>query len=227
MSTDSMVQLENVSRTYRTGSVSVEALKPVDLEIQAGAYVAVMGPSGSGKTTLLHVLGCLDRPTTGRYLLDGRDTSSLGDRDLAQVRNQTIGFVFQRFHLLRDETAERNVALPLLYAGLRRRTRRTRAAEALARVGLGHRGHHLPGRLSGGEQQRVALARALVKQPRLLLADEPTGNLDSASGMRVLDLVDEANASGTTVVLITHEHEVATRASRRLHIRDGLVSEGP
>ncbi len=219
------VELSGVSRTYVGGATPVAALKPVDLRVASGAYVAVTGPSGSGKTTLLHVLGCLDRPTTGRYRLDGRDVGGLSDRELAAIRNREIGFVFQRFHLLRDETALGNVALPLLYAGLPRRERRRRAGEALEAVGLATRAAHLPGRLSGGEQQRVALARALVKQPRLLLADEPTGNLDTASGARVLDLVDEANRRGATVVLITHEIAVAERAGRRLHILDGVVSE--
>jgi putative ABC transport system ATP-binding protein len=205
--------------------VAVEALKPVSLAVEAGAYVAVTGPSGSGKSTLLHVLGCLDRPTAGRYLFDGRDVASLDDRDLAALRGSTIGFVFQRFHLLRDETAERNVELPLLYAGVERAERRRRVAAALASVGLAERVGHRPGQLSGGEQQRVALARALVKGPRLVLADEPTGNLDSGSGSRVLALLDEENARGTTVVLITHDPAVAAHARRRLTIHDGRVSE--
>jgi putative ABC transport system ATP-binding protein len=220
-----IVRLEGAARTYRNGPVSVEALKPVDLALAAGEYVAVTGPSGSGKSTLLHLLGCLDRPTAGRYLLEGRDVSTLSDRELAAVRNAAIGFVFQRFHLLRDETAARNVELPLLYAGLARSERRRRAEEALGWVGLEARAGHVPGRLSGGEQQRVALARALVKRPRLLLADEPTGNLDRASGGRVLDLVGEANGRGATVVLITHDAEVAGRARKRLSILDGTVTE--
>jgi putative ABC transport system ATP-binding protein len=219
-----LIRLEGAARTYKTGPVPVEALKPVDLVVPEGAYVAVTGPSGSGKSTLLHILGCLDRPTAGRYLLDGRDVSGLSDRELAAVRNRTIGFVFQRFHLLRDETARRNVELPLLYAGLGRAERRARAEAALADVGLASRGGHLPGQLSGGEQQRVALARALVKRPRLLLADEPTGNLDTASGARVMDILDAQNAAGTTVVLITHEEELAAHAGRRLVIRDGALS---
>jgi putative ABC transport system ATP-binding protein len=221
-----LVVLEGAGRTYEGGGVPVEALRPVDLVVEAGEYVAVTGPSGSGKSTLLHVLGCLDRPTVGRYLLEGRDVSGLADRELAAVRNRAIGFVFQRFHLLRDETALRNVALPLLYAGLPREERRRRAHEALVAVGLGDRADHLPGQLSGGEQQRVALARALVKEPRLLLADEPTGNLDSASGARVLSLVDAANARGTTVVLITHDPAVAAHARRHLFIRDGFLRDG-
>jgi putative ABC transport system ATP-binding protein len=220
-----VVQLEGVSRIYRSGPQPLEALKPVDLEVARGDYVAITGPSGSGKTTLLHILGCLDRPTAGRYRLEGRDVSALSDSELAAVRNRAIGFVFQRFHLLRDETALANVSLPLLYGGLGRRERHRRAREALEQVGLEARAEHLPGKLSGGEQQRVALARALVKRPRLLLADEPTGNLDTASGARVLDLVDRANADGATVVLITHEADVAARARRRLTILDGAVRE--
>jgi putative ABC transport system ATP-binding protein len=221
-----LVRLEGASRTYRGGGVAVEALRPVDLSVVAGEYVAVSGPSGSGKSTLLHVIGCLDRPTGGRYLLEGRDVTSLPDRDLAAVRGRTIGFVFQRFHLLRDETALRNVQLPLLYAGVPRAERLARAAEALDAVGLAARVDHRPGRLSGGEQQRVALARALVKRPRLLLADEPTGNLDSASGAQVLSLVDALNARWTTVILITHDAAVAAHARRRLSIRDGVVRDG-
>jgi putative ABC transport system ATP-binding protein len=225
--TDPVIRLEGASKTYRSGPVPVHALLPTDLVVGAGEYVAVMGPSGSGKSTLLHLLGCLDRPTSGRYLLAGRDVSALADRDLAAVRNAYIGFVFQRFHLLRDEPAVRNVELPLMYAGLPRPERRRRALEALDRVGLAGRADHAPGELSGGEQQRVALARALVKGPRLLLADEPTGNLDSESGTRILSLVDAQSAMGTTVVLITHDPEVARHARRRLNLKDGRLSEGP
>jgi putative ABC transport system ATP-binding protein len=216
--------LDGAGRTYSSGKLSVEALHPVDLCLGRGDFVAVTGPSGSGKSTLLHLLGCLDRPTAGRYLLEGRDVSALPDRDLAAVRNRLIGFVFQRFHLLRDESALHNVELPLLYAGVPRAERRGRAEAALAAVGLGDRGHHQPGELSGGEQQRVALARALVKEPRLLLADEPTGNLDTASGARVLDLLEAENARGTTIVLITHDPEVAGRARLRLAMRDGRLT---
>ncbi len=223
--TSHAVALEGASRTYGSGSLKVHALRPTDLVINRGEYMAITGPSGSGKSTLLHILGCLDRPTTGRYLFDGRDVSALSDLELAAIRNQTIGFVFQRFHLLRDESARRNVELPLLYGGLLRRERRSRALAALDQVGLAPRATHTPGKLSGGEQQRVALARALVKNPSLLLADEPTGNLDLASGNAVLDLIDRANESGTTVVIITHAEDVAARAKRRVWIRDGVVSE--
>jgi len=221
---DTLAFLDGAARTYHSGSLSVEALRPVDLCLRRGDFVTVMGPSGSGKSTLLHLLGCLDRPTQGRYVLEGRDVSRLADRDLAAVRNRIIGFVFQRFHLLRDETALRNVELPLLYAGVPRAERRRRAGAALESVGLGPRARHRPGELSGGEQQRAALARALVKQPRLLLADEPTGNLDTASGARVLELIAEENRRGTTIVLITHDPEVAGRAPVRLAMRDGVLS---
>ncbi len=222
--TDTLAVLDGAGRTYQAGSVAVEALRPQDLIIRRGDYIAVMGPSGSGKSTLLHVLGCLDRPTAGRYLLEGRDISRLADRELAAVRNLQIGFVFQRFHLLRDESALRNVELPLLYAGIARSERRQRAAEALEAVGLAPRARHEPGRLSGGEQQRVALARALVKRPRLLLADEPTGNLDTVSGARILELIEAQNGHGTAVVMITHDPEVAARAATRLLMRDGRMS---
>jgi putative ABC transport system ATP-binding protein len=222
-----LVRLEAVTRTYRSEAAEVHALRALDLTLDGGEYLADTGPSGSGKSTLLHLLGCLDRATSGRYLLLGRDVTTLPDRELAGVRNRLIGFVFQRFHLLRDQSALRNVELPLLYAGVSRAERRRRATDALGAVGLGERLSHAPGRLSGGEQQRVALARALVKRPRLLLADEPTGNLDSASGTRVMDLVDGVRATGAAVVLITHDPDLAARASRRLALRDGVGLEGP
>ena len=217
--------LEGASRTYRSRGVPVEALRATDLVLRGGDHVAIMGPSGSGKSTLLHLLGCLDRPTTGRYLFEGRDVATVPDPELAALRGSRIGFVFQRFHLLRDETAVRNVELPLLYQNLPRKERRARASAALERVGLASRLTHRPGQLSGGEQQRVALARALVKRPTLLLADEPTGNLDSESGARVLELLDDVQAEGTTVVLITHDVDVAAHARRRVTIRDGVVTE--
>ncbi len=220
---EALAVLEGVGRSYRSGAVAVDALKPLDLCVHRGDFLAVMGPSGSGKSTLLHVLGCLDRPTAGRYLLNGHDVSRMPDRELAEVRNATIGFVFQRFHLLADESALRNVELPLLYGGVPRAERRVRASEALASVGLEDRVAHRPGELSGGEQQRVALARALVKRPRLLLADEPTGNLDTAAGGRVLERIAEESRRGMTVILITHDPEVAARAGRTLMMRDGTL----
>lgn len=220
-----LLDLRGVARTYRSGPVVVEALKPVTLAVAAGACVAVTGPSGSGKSTLLHVLGCLDRATAGTYRLDGRDVTTLSDRDLAAVRNQTIGFVFQRFHLLRDETALRNVELPLLYGGVGRQERRARAREILDMVGLADRARHLPGQLSGGQRQRAAIARALVTQPRMLLADEPTGNLDQTTGAEVMDVFDALNGIGQTVIIVTHDAAVAAHARRVVRIVDGLVSE--
>ncbi len=221
-----LILLEAASRTYRSGALDVEALRSTTVSVERGDYVALTGPSGSGKSTLLHLLGCLDRPTAGRYVLDGRDVSRLSDAELAAVRNRTIGFVFQRFHLLRDETAARNVELPLIYSGLSRADRQRRSLLALEEVGLSARANHRPGQLSGGEQQRVALARALVKEPRLLLADEPTGNLDSTAGGSVLSLIDTWNRTGVTVILNTHDAGVAAHARRRWSIKDGVLSEG-
>ena len=223
--TEPLVRLDGVSRTYGEGRLAVHALRALDLRVEPGELLAVTGPSGSGKSTLLHVLGCLDRPSAGAYHLEGRDVARFSDAELAEVRNRLIGFVFQRFHLLRDETASRNVELPLLYAGVRSAERRSRALAALEEVGLSDRAEHLPGQLSGGEQQRVALARALVKSPRLLLADEPTGNLDAANGRTVLELIDRLRARGVTVILITHDPTVAARAGRRLRIEHGVVTE--
>ncbi len=223
--TEALVRLTGVSRTYGEGRLAVHALRALDLRVAPGEFLAVTGPSGSGKSTLLHVLGCLDRPSSGAYQLEGRDVARFSDAELAEVRNRLIGFVFQRFHLLRDETARRNVELPLLYAGVPSAERRRRAQAALEEVGLADRTDHLPGQLSGGEQQRVALARALVKAPRLLLADEPTGNLDAANGRAVLELIDRLRARGVTVILITHDPSVAARAGRRLRIDHGVVSE--
>lgn len=224
MSGEPLIHLEGVARTYAEGVAHVRALLPTDLVVAAGEHVAVMGPSGSGKSTLLHILGCIDRPTAGRYRFEGHDTTAWDDAALSLHRGRTIGFVFQRFHLLRDATALENVELPLLYQGLGRRERRQRAREALDRVGLTARWQHEPGRLSGGEQQRVALARALVKEPRLLLCDEPTGNLDSETGRGVLELLEARAREGTTLITITHDPEVAARAPRRLYLRDGVLA---
>jgi putative ABC transport system ATP-binding protein len=218
------VEANDVTREYRLDGVAVPALRGVTLTVPAGEYLAIVGPSGSGKSTLMHLLGGLDRPTSGRLLIGGRDVSRLTAPDMAQLRNRTIGFVFQSFHLLPRTTAVDNVALPLIYAGVRSGERRRRAAEMLDRVGLGHRLAHRPNQLSGGEQQRVAIARALIGSPTLLLADEPTGNLDSATGAEVLALLESLNAeSGVAVVLVTHDHEVADRARRQVRMRDGLV----
>jgi putative ABC transport system ATP-binding protein len=218
-----VIDLEGVRKTYSNGSLSVEALRGIDLSIDAGEYVAIMGPSGSGKSTLMHIIGCLDILTEGRYVLAGEDVSSLSEDALAEIRNRRIGFVFQQFNLLPTLNAWRNVELPLCYAGIARPIRRARAIEALERVGLGDRTEHRPTELSGGQQQRVAVARALVTDPALILADEPTGNLDSVSTADVLELLDELHAGGRTIVLITHEAEVAARAGRVVRIRDGML----
>jgi putative ABC transport system ATP-binding protein len=219
-----VIELESVGKIYRTGALEVEALRDVSLSIGQGEYVAIMGPSGSGKSTLMHILGCLDAPTSGRYLLAGEDVSAMDEVELAEVRNQRVGFVFQQFNLLPSMTAQRNVELPLAYAGMDRNSRSERALAALARVGLGDRVTHRPGELSGGQQQRVAVARALATDPDLLLADEPTGNLDSTATEDVLGLFAELHAQGRTVVLITHEPEVAERAARVIRIRDGRIA---
>jgi putative ABC transport system ATP-binding protein len=218
------VEARDVARSYELDGVSVQALRGVTLSIDQGDYIAIVGPSGSGKSTLMHLLGCLDRPTSGSLLVAGRDVADLSDSELADLRNHTIGFVFQSFQLLGRTSALENVALPLVYRGLRRAERRVRAAAALDSVGLGHRLGHRPGQLSGGEQQRVAIARALVGEPTVLLADEPTGNLDSRSGADVMALLSRLNAErGVAVIVVTHDLEVAAHARRRIDVRDGLV----
>lgn len=230
MDAPAILSLTDVRKTYASGAVAVDALRGVSMDVARGDYVAIMGPSGSGKSTLMHIIGCLDVPTSGRYELAGQDVSGMTEAQLAQVRNAQIGFVFQQFNLLPTLTAWRNVALPLCYAGVPAAQRRTRAVTALERVGLADRVDHRPGELSGGQQQRVAIARALVTDPSLLLADEPTGNLDSTSTEEVLRLLDDLHESGRTILLITHEEEVAARAQRTLRIRDGeldhLVGSG-
>ncbi len=220
-----ILRLEDVGKTYRSGSLEVAAVRGVTLTVQEGEFVSVTGPSGSGKSTLMHIIGCLDTPTTGSYHLAGEDVSTMRESALADVRNRRIGFVFQQFNLLSTMSAWRNVELPLVYAGLPRAERKRRAIDALTRVGLADRVDHRPGELSGGQQQRVSVARALVTDPQLILADEPTGNLDSAATADVLDLFDELQAQGRTIVLITHEHDVSARAQREVQMRDGRLLE--
>jgi len=218
-----ILQLVDVGKVYSTGSVKVEALHSVSMQVARGEYVAIMGPSGSGKSTLMHILGCLDVPTSGTYHLAGEDVSTMSEDALAHVRNRQIGFVFQQFNLLASLPAWRNVELPLCYSGVGRAERKVRAVRALERVGLGDRINHRPGELSGGQQQRVAVARALVTDPALILADEPTGNLDSHSSADVLSLFAELRDQGRTIVLITHEREVAGAAQRVVGILDGQI----
>ncbi|MCW2954891.1 MAG: transporter ATP-binding protein [Conexibacter sp.] len=220
-----MLSVEGVTKTYRMGDVTVRALRGVTLQVQRGDFVAVMGSSGSGKSTLMNILGCLDVPTSGRYLLDGIDVSSYGDDDLADIRNRKIGFIFQSFNLVPRTRTIANVELPLAYAGMGRVQRRKRAVAALESVGMGNRIEHLPSELSGGQQQRVAVARAIVTNPPLILADEPTGNLDSRSTDDVLRIFSDLNAEGRTIVMITHEPDVAERAKRVIRLTDGRVVE--
>lgn len=218
-----VVEIHDVWKVYSTGVVEVEALRGVSLNVYAGEYVAIMGPSGSGKSTLMHIMGCLDTVTSGTYQLAGQDVSRMSELDLAVVRNRRIGFVFQQFNLLPGLTAWRNVELPLTYAGLRRAERKARAVELLERVGLGDRIEHRPNELSGGQQSRVALARALVNRPSMVLADEPTGALDSTATADVLSVFNELNSDGHTIVLITHEEDVARHARRVVRLRDGMI----
>ncbi len=218
-----VIDLRDVTKVYRSGALAVAALRGITLRVDAGEYVAVMGPSGSGKSTLMHILGCLEVPTSGTYVLDGQDVSTMDETELASVRCHRIGFVFQQFNLLPSLTALRNVELPLAYAGVGRAERRGRALEALERVGLADRVQHRPGELSGGQQQRVAIARALVNDPSLILADEPTGALDSASAAEIIGLLDELHAAGRTLVLITHDLDVARSAGRSVRLLDGLI----
>ena len=220
-----LIRTEELAKSYRTGKVEVHALRGVSLEIARGEYVALMGPSGSGKSTLMHLIGCLDTPTQGKYWLNERDVTSLDDEELARLRNREIGFVFQSFNLLPRLTAGRNVQLPMVYAGVPYRERQTRSKELLEMVGLGDRADHRSNELSGGEMQRVALARALANRPALLLADEPTGNLDSKTGQEVMGLLDSVAAQGNTVILVTHDREVADHAKRTIRLRDGRVEE--
>ncbi|HEU5409546.1 MAG TPA: ABC transporter ATP-binding protein [Candidatus Acidoferrales bacterium] len=221
---DGVIVLDNVHKTYDLGEVQVHALRGVSLEVRRGEFVAIMGASGSGKSTLMNILGCLDRPTKGRYLLDGTDVSQLSKVELAHIRNRKIGFVFQQFNLLSRTTALENVELPTLYAGIPPEERLTRAKQSLERVGLGQRAMHHPSQLSGGQQQRVAIARALVNRPSILLADEPTGNLDSRTSVEIMDILQKLNEDeGLTVVLVTHEPDIAAYSQRAIEFRDGKV----
>jgi putative ABC transport system ATP-binding protein len=225
MATTPIMQITSLRKTYGKGDLEVHALRDVDMSIGEGEFVAIMGPSGSGKTTLMNILGCLDRPTDGSYRLLGHEVADLDRGELADVRNIVLGFVFQNYSLLPRTSALDNVQLPLVYAGVPRRERRERAAAALARVGLADRVAHHPNELSGGQQQRVAIARALVTQPRVILADEPTGNLDSRTSLEIIALFQELGAAGMTIVYVTHEQEIARFASRIITVRDGLLAE--
>ena len=219
-----IIRLLDVSRVYDLGKVQVPALVDVDLEVAEGEFLAIIGPSGSGKSTMMNILGCLDRPTSGRYILDGTPVDTLNDDGLARLRSRSIGFVFQSYNLLPRTSALENVAAPLMYQGVPRHERHARARAALERLGLGDRMYHEPTELSGGQQQRVGIARALVTEPAILLADEPTGNLDSHSGAEVIALFHDLHASGRTIILITHDVDVAAVASRQVHIRDGRIA---
>ena len=223
MSDAPIIRMENVSRTYRSGSIETLALQDVSLEVGAGEMAAVIGPSGSGKSTLMNLMGCLDVPTTGRYAFGGREVNGLSGEEMADLRNRSIGFVFQSFHLLPYATARENVEMPLLFGGMPAKERRERALEMLERVGLGPRAGHLPTQLSGGEMQRVAVARALANRPRVVLADEPTGNLDSRSGRAIIELFRQLWGEGVTIIIITHDLALARRCPRILKIQDGRI----
>jgi putative ABC transport system ATP-binding protein len=221
----SLIQTNDLWKTYQMGTEEVHALRGVSIGIERGEYVAIMGPSGSGKSTLMNLIGCLDTPTKGTYLLNGKQAGQMNDDELARIRNEEIGFVFQTFNLLPRATALHNVELPLIYAGITSKVRRERATAALEKVELGNRMHHRPNELSGGQRQRVAIARALVNNPSILLADEPTGNLDSKTGVEIMGVFQRLHDAGNTIILVTHEPDVAAYARRAIHIRDGQVEK--
>ena len=220
---DNVIEIRNIIRDFKLGQEIVHVLKGIDLDIKRGEYVAIMGPSGSGKSTLMNLLGCLDTPTAGSYNLNGNDVSQMTDDELAEIRNTEIGFVFQTFNLLPRTTALENVALPMIYAGASKKQRQERASEVLTNVGLADRMDHKPNQLSGGQRQRVAVGRALVNKPSIILADEPTGNLDSKTGMEIMGLFDDIHKAGNTVIMVTHEEEVAAHALRIIRLRDGVI----
>lgn len=223
MSTPSIIHLESIFKSYYLGKQAVDVLKGISLDISKNEYVALMGPSGSGKSTLMNILGCLDSPTAGTYILNGHDVSKMADNDLAEVRNKEIGFVFQQFNLLPRLSALENVALPLVYAGMPRKQRTEQAMEVVKKVGLEDRSHHKPNELSGGQCQRVAIARALVNNPSIILADEPTGNLDSKTSVEIMEIFNRIHEGGNTVVLVTHEEDIANYAHRVIRLRDGVI----
>jgi putative ABC transport system ATP-binding protein len=220
---ETVIDIQAIGKTYRIGEVEVHALRSVDLNIKKGEYVALMGPSGSGKSTLMNILGCLDTPSRGTYVLNGTQVSKMTDNELAEIRNKEIGFIFQTFNLLARNTAIDNVALPLVYAGVGKKERISRAEKTLTDVGLGDRMEHKPNELSGGQRQRVAIARALVNNPSIILADEPTGNLDTKTSHEIMDLLEQIHENGNTVIIVTHEEDIAKRAKRIVRLRDGVV----
>lgn len=220
---DNVIEIRNIIRDFKLGQEVVHVLKGIDLDIKRGEYLAIMGPSGSGKSTLMNLLGCLDTPTAGSYNLNGNDVSQMTDDELAEIRNKEIGFVFQTFNLLPRTTALENVALPMIYAGASKKERQERASSVLNNVGLSDRMDHKPNQLSGGQRQRVAIGRALVNNPSIILADEPTGNLDSKTGAEIMGLFDKIHADGNTVIMVTHEEEVAAHAKRIIRLRDGVI----
>jgi putative ABC transport system ATP-binding protein len=220
---DNVIEIRDIIRDFKLGQETVHVLKGIDLDIKRGEYVAIMGPSGSGKSTLMNLLGCLDTPTAGSYKLNGKDVSQMSDDELADIRNTEIGFVFQTFNLLPRTTALDNVALPMVYAGKSKKEREERASEVLTDVGLADRMDHKPNQLSGGQRQRVAVGRALVNKPSIILADEPTGNLDSKTSLEIMELFDQIHASGNTVIMVTHEEDIAAHAKRVIRLRDGMI----